>query len=75
MDLRSDPYFFKQEEGSSFYSIGLYAINLIKPYGQRAAHFEKNAGWKKIMVDFKDKTQGGKNRMPCAAKLHKEIVV
>ena len=36
---------------TSSYSIGLYSF-LIKPYGQWVAHFEKNVGWNKIMVDY-----------------------
>ena len=38
--------------GTASYSIGLYSLKFIKPYGQRETHFEKKFGWRKVIVDM-----------------------
>ena len=34
------------------YSIGLYSLKFIKPYGQRVPHFQKKCGWRKVMMEM-----------------------
>ena len=39
---------------STSYSIGLYTLKFIKPYGQREAHSQEKCGWRKVMVEMEN---------------------